>query len=72
MIMDAIESSDGSRSQVTENLLDARVEEGYLGDFAIDRYGDTTLTTIGIYRIEEGRSRFETAIAPAAELLARR
>ena len=72
MIMDAIESSDGSRSQVTENLLDARVEEGYLGDFAIDRYGDTTLTTIGVYRIEEGRSRFETAIAPAAELLARR
>jgi branched-chain amino acid transport system substrate-binding protein len=72
MIMDAIEDSDGSRSQVTENLRDARVEEGYLGDFEIDRYGDTTLTTIGVYRIEEGRLRFETAIAPAAELLARR
>ncbi|MGH2824749.1 MAG: branched-chain amino acid ABC transporter substrate-binding protein [Thermoleophilaceae bacterium] len=72
LIMDAIEGSDGSRSQVTENLLGARVEEGYLGDFEIDRYGDTTLTAIGVYRIEEGRLRFETAIAPPAELLARR
>ena len=72
MIMDAIESSDGSRSQVTENLLDARVEEGYLGDFAIDRYGDTTLTTLGVYRIEDGDLRFETAITPPRELLARR
>ena len=70
--MDAIEASDGSRSQWTEHLLGARVEEGYLGDFAIDRYGDTTLTAIGLYRIEQGRLRFETAIAPAAELLARR
>jgi branched-chain amino acid transport system substrate-binding protein len=72
MIMEAIESSDGRRSQVNENLLDARVEDGYLGDFAIDRYGDTTLTTFGVYRIEEGRVRFDTAIAPAAELVARR
>jgi branched-chain amino acid transport system substrate-binding protein len=72
LILDAIEASDGSRSQVTDNLLGARVEDGYLGDFAIDRYGDTTLTAIGVYRIDEGRLRFETAIAPAAELLARR
>jgi branched-chain amino acid transport system substrate-binding protein len=72
MIMDAIESSDGSRSQVTENLLDARVEGGYLGDFAIDGDGDTTLSAIGVYRIEEGRLHFDTAIEPAAKLLARR
>jgi len=72
MIMDAIEESDGSRSRVTENLLDARVNGGYLGNFAIDRYGDTTLTEIGVYRIEQGRLRFQSAIAPAAPMLARR
>jgi branched-chain amino acid transport system substrate-binding protein len=72
MILDAIEDSDGSRSRVTENLLDARVTGGYLGDFEIDRYGDTTLTEIGVYRIEDGRLRFQSAIAPAGEMLARR
>lgn len=72
MILDAIEESDGSRSRVTENLLDARVSGGYLGDFEIDRYGDTTLTEIGVFRIEEGRLRFQSAIAPAGEMLARR
>jgi branched-chain amino acid transport system substrate-binding protein len=72
MLLDAIEDSDGSRSQVTGNLLGARVEEGYLGDFEIDRYGDTTLNSIGAYRIEEGGIRFDRAITPPAELLARR
>jgi branched-chain amino acid transport system substrate-binding protein len=72
MIMEAIERSDGSRSRVTEHLFDADVKGGYLGDFDIDRYGDTTLTEIGVYRIEEGRLRFQSAIAPAGEMLARR
>ena len=71
MILDAIEGSGGSRSRVTERLLDARVEDGYLGDFEFDRYGDTTLNTIGAYRIEDGDLRFVTAITPPAELLAR-
>jgi hypothetical protein len=57
---------------VTENLLGARVEDGYLGDFEIDSHGDTTLTAVGAYRIEDGRLRFHSALAPPAELLARR
>jgi branched-chain amino acid transport system substrate-binding protein len=72
VILDAIADSDGSRAEVTENLFQARVEDGYLGDFEIDRYGDTTLTTSAVYRIEDGRLRFQTAITPPAELLARR
>jgi branched-chain amino acid transport system substrate-binding protein len=72
LMLDAIADSDGSRAEVLENLFDARVEGGYVGDFEFDRYGDTTLNTIGVYRIEEGDLRFETAITPPAELLARR
>jgi branched-chain amino acid transport system substrate-binding protein len=72
MMLDAIADSDGSRAQVLENLFDARVEDGYVGDFEIDRYGDTTLNTIAVYRIEDGRLRFQTAITPPPELLARR
>jgi branched-chain amino acid transport system substrate-binding protein len=72
LILDAIEDSDGSRSEVRDNLFGARAEQGYLGDFEIDRYGDTTLNTIAVYRIEDGRLRFETAITPPPELLARK
>jgi branched-chain amino acid transport system substrate-binding protein len=72
MMLDAIADSDGSRAQVLENLFDARVDGGYIGDFEIDRYGDTTLNTIAVYRIVDGRLRFQTAITPPAELLARR
>jgi branched-chain amino acid transport system substrate-binding protein len=71
MMLDAIADSDGSRAEVLESLFDARVEDGYIGDFEIDRYGDTTLNTIAVYRIEDGRLRFQTAITPPAELLAR-
>ncbi|MGH2824748.1 MAG: hypothetical protein ACRDLY_17365, partial [Thermoleophilaceae bacterium] len=72
MMLDAIADSDGTRAQVLENLFDASIEGGYVGDFEIDAYGDTTLNTIGVYRIEDGRLRFETAITPPADLLARK
>jgi branched-chain amino acid transport system substrate-binding protein len=72
MVLDAIADSDGSRAQVLGNLFEARVEDGLVGDFDIDGYGDTTLTTIGVYQIQGGRLRFKTAISPPAELLARR
>jgi branched-chain amino acid transport system substrate-binding protein len=72
MMLDAIADSDGSRGEVLENLFKARVEGGYVGDFEIDRYGDTTLNTVAVYRIEDGKLRFETAITPPADLLARR
>ena len=72
MMLDAIAASDGSRSQVLDHLLRTPVEDGYVGDFEIDRYGDTTRTTMGVYRVESGRLRFETAITPPADLLARR
>ena len=72
MMLDAIGDSDGSRPQVLENLFDARVDDGYIGDFEIDRYGDTTLNRIAVYRIVDGRLRLQTVITPPAELLARR
>jgi branched-chain amino acid transport system substrate-binding protein len=71
MMLDAIADSDGTRAQVLQNLFNAQVEDGYIGDFEFDRYGDTTLNTIAVYRIEAGRLRFQTAITPPAELLAR-
>ena len=71
MMLDAIADSDGTRGEVLENLFEARVKNSFIGDFEIDRYGDTTLNKIGVYQIEGGRLRFRTAITPPVKLLAR-
>jgi branched-chain amino acid transport system substrate-binding protein len=71
MLLDAIARSGGSRARVAEAVMTAEVPNGLIGDFAIDRNGDTTLNTMGMYRIRRGRIRFEAAITPAPELLAR-
>jgi branched-chain amino acid transport system substrate-binding protein len=70
MLLDAIARSGGNRASVTENLLRRPVHAGLLGDFKIDANGDTTLNTVGIYRIHDGRLNFETAITPDPRLLA--
>jgi branched-chain amino acid transport system substrate-binding protein len=71
MMLDAIAASDGSRAEVLAHLFETPVEGAYIGDFEIDRYGDTTRSTIGAYRVEDGRLRFQTAITPPPDLLAR-
>ena len=71
MMLDAVEASDGSRRQVLDHLFRTPVDDSYVGSFRIDRYGDTTRTTMGVYRVKDGRLRFETAITPPSDLLAR-
>jgi branched-chain amino acid transport system substrate-binding protein len=71
MLLDAIAMSGGDRSRVAEAVMSSDVRGGLLGDFSIDRNGDTTLTQIAMYRIRQGRGRFETVVTPAPELLAR-
>jgi branched-chain amino acid transport system substrate-binding protein len=72
MMLDAIAESGGSRERVREHLFGTPVKDGYVGDFEIDSYGDTTLSTIAVYRLEDGRLRFKTAITPPRRVLARR
>jgi branched-chain amino acid transport system substrate-binding protein len=71
ILLDAIAQSGGSRARVAEAVMRTHVRGGLVGDFSIDRNGDTTLTTEGIYRIKDGRLVFEAAITPAADLLDR-
>ena len=72
IVLDAIEESDGTRRAVLQELFETRVEDGLLGDFRFDRFGDTTKTTIGVYRIEDGRLEFQEGISPPSGLLTRR
>jgi branched-chain amino acid transport system substrate-binding protein len=71
-LLNAIAASDGSRAGVLRNLFRTRVRGGLLGDFAIDRYGDTTLTEIAVYRVHGARLRLATTITPSTDLLDRR
>ena len=71
ILLDAIERAGGSRARVADAVMRVQVRGGLVGDFSIDRNGDTTLTTMGIYRIKDGRLVFETAITPSADLLDR-
>ena len=70
--LDAIARSDGSRAGMLRNLFGTRVRGGLLGDFAIDRHGDTTLTDIAVYRVHGARVRLATVIRPSTDLLDRR
>jgi branched-chain amino acid transport system substrate-binding protein len=71
MLLDAIARSGGSRARVADSVMQTRVEDGLLGDFSVDRNGDTTLNKMGIYRIRRGKLKFEAAYTPAPELLGR-
>jgi ABC-type branched-subunit amino acid transport system substrate-binding protein len=51
LILDAIARSDGTRASVLEELRGAKVEDGILGDFRIDRNGDITPARLAIFRI---------------------
>jgi branched-chain amino acid transport system substrate-binding protein len=72
LLLDAIAASGGRRPRVAEHLLGRQVKGGLLGDFSIDQQGDTTDTTIGVYRIESGRLKFVMPITPPKQLLARK
>jgi branched-chain amino acid transport system substrate-binding protein len=71
MALDAVAKEGANRGRVAASLRSAHVKNGVIGDFAIDRFGDTTLTRMGVYRIVQGKGRFETSITPPATLLAR-
>ncbi len=54
MLLDAIARSDGTRASVVEELFATKVENGILGSFSFDAYGDIDPAPIGIYRFENG------------------
>jgi ABC-type branched-subunit amino acid transport system substrate-binding protein/streptogramin lyase len=51
VVLEAIERSDGTRASVLRALRSVRVEDGILGSFAFDRYGDMTPAQVTILRV---------------------
>ncbi len=50
MMLQAVASSGGNRSQATKNLFGIHITNGILGTFTINQAGDTSLQPITIYR----------------------
>jgi branched-chain amino acid transport system substrate-binding protein len=71
LVLDAIGRSDGSRASVLRGIFRTRVQDGLIGNVAIDRYGDSTVQQAAVYVIRGGRARYVSAIAPFEELLVR-
>jgi branched-chain amino acid transport system substrate-binding protein len=55
VLLDAIARSDGTRASVVDELFATRVENGILGSFTFDRFGDIDPAPVGIYRFERGK-----------------
>jgi branched-chain amino acid transport system substrate-binding protein len=55
VLLDAIARSDGTRASVVEELFAAKVENGILGSFSFDRFGDIDPAPVGIFRFERGK-----------------
>ena len=72
LVLDAIAASDGTRAEVLRNLRRANVQGGLVGDFRFDGFGDTTLTTISVYVIRDGRLRYLQTLDVPRTLLTRK
>jgi branched-chain amino acid transport system substrate-binding protein len=55
VLLDAIARSDGTRASVVDELFRTKVENGILGSFSFDRFGDLVPAPVTIYRFESGK-----------------
>ena len=56
-VLAAIARSDGTRASVLDELQNTREQDGILGDFTVDRYGDMTPALFTVLRVTGTRSR---------------
>jgi ABC-type branched-subunit amino acid transport system substrate-binding protein len=72
MVLNAIANSNGTRAGVLDNLRATPVRNGLVGSFSFDRFGDSTLSGIAVYRLHAGRVDFDRMVEVPRELLTRR
>jgi ABC-type branched-subunit amino acid transport system substrate-binding protein len=64
VLLDAIDRADGDRSKVAEELFNTKITDGILGDFEIDKNGDTTLGTVTFFQIKNLKPEFVKTLTP--------
>ena len=68
VLLDAIGRSDGTRASVVDELFATKVENGILGSFTFDRFGDLDPASVGVYRIEKGQLLLYSVVSTPARL----
>jgi branched-chain amino acid transport system substrate-binding protein len=71
LVLDAIESSDGTRAGVLRALQRTRTAHGLLGSIRFDEFGDSSLRGVSLYRIEGGRMRYMRTVEVPDDLVGR-
>ena len=69
ILLQAIASSDGSRSSVTAHVLEQHVPAGILGPFAFDRNGDMDPAPVTVHRVVHGRDVIDRVVRVSSRLL---
>ena len=67
LVLDAIKRAGdqgNDRAAVVQRVFATQNRESVLGTYGIDDNGDITLTTYGIYKIENGALTFDRSIEP--------
>ena len=62
LALDAVNAVGADRQAVIDWLFSVRDRQSVLGQYSIDRYGDTTRRDFGIYRIARGRLYWAGAV----------
>jgi len=68
-LLTAIENSDGTRPDVTDQLLQTNVTDGILGSFKINENGDTNSNPVTMYLIKGGKQTTYKVITPPQDLV---
>jgi branched-chain amino acid transport system substrate-binding protein len=66
VVLDAINRGGPTREGTVAAFFATRDRDSVLGRYSIDRFGDTTLTQYGVYRVEGGALAFDRAVDAAA------
>ncbi|MDX6505038.1 MAG: branched-chain amino acid transport system substrate-binding protein [Gaiellaceae bacterium] len=69
VLLTAIASSDGSRASASSKLFGTTITNGILGNFKIDKNGDTTLGTVTFWVVKNGKSVLVKTITPKLSLV---
>jgi DNA-binding SARP family transcriptional activator/ABC-type branched-subunit amino acid transport system substrate-binding protein len=69
VLLDAIAHSNGTRNSVRGNLFTTKIKDGIIGNFAINKNGDTTVGAVTIYKVVNGQPQVGWVLTPRANLL---
>jgi branched-chain amino acid transport system substrate-binding protein len=69
IMLDSIAKSNGTRASVISNVFKAKVTNGIMGTFGIDKNGDTTPGPVTIYQIQGGVQKTFQVITPPLSLV---